>query len=99
MNNTLTCFIFTIGLTWFSFSAMAADAPSQKNNIAKTGQTTPEDLAGTRFEQRVEIRKKSQAHWRDPPTGSRASRLKARREQLEGEAAKQSNSGEITAPE
>lgn len=50
----------------------AADTPSPP----KDSTAPQEDFANTTLQQRIELRKKTKAHWRDPPAGDRAARTK-----------------------
>lgn len=77
-------------LATLSLHAIAADIPatpgSKNEQRSESSTGSQENLSGTTLQQRIELRKKTRAHWRDQPAGDRASRLKARREHLEKDA-------------
>lgn len=87
MNRLLKNTIAAAVLAAFSLGTMAADTPAASHNKTeqRAGESieAPESSSDTTLQQRIEMRKKTKAHWRDPPTGDRASRLKAKRERLE----------------
>lgn len=87
MNRLLKITITAVVLATFSLDTMAADTPAASHNKIeqRAGKSTgaPGSSSDTTLQQRIEMRKKTKAHWRDPPTGDRASRLKAKRERLE----------------
>lgn len=72
-------------LATFSLSAIATEASATPGNSTeqRVEGNKQEGLANTTLQQRIEMRKKTKAHWRDPPVSDRASRLKAKRELLE----------------
>ncbi|MBI3221580.1 MAG: hypothetical protein HYZ46_00500 [Nitrosomonadales bacterium] len=73
----------TLALSSMAAIAAPANHPPANHLIEKrieSDNAATEDFANTTLQQRIELRKKSKAHWRDPPTGDRTSSPKRSRD-------------------
>lgn len=85
-------------LAAFSLSTMAADIAASSHNKNEQRATDAQGISpNTTQQQRIEIRKKTKAHWRDPPTGDRTSRIKTRRERPDQNTERATPTGKVPA--